>query len=69
VDVDPRPSVLGLVSGSAFNMVYEMIEWLWLIIIFVGGVIVSAIDRAANRIVEALNQISYNTRAKDYFDD
>jgi hypothetical protein len=69
VDVDPRPSVLGLVSGSAFNLVYEMNEWLWLIIIFVGGAIVSAIDRAANRIVEALNQISYNTRAKDYFDD
>lgn len=46
-----------------------MMDWLWLIVMLAGVAIVSAIDKAANRIVEALNEIRYNTREKTYFDD
>ena len=60
MDVDPRPSVLGLVSGSTFNMVYEMIEWL----ILFGGIIFGVlyhisqqIETADKRAVDRLERI------------
>jgi hypothetical protein len=60
VDVDPRPSVLGLVSGSAFNLVYEMIEWLLFIGLIVFGVlhhISKQIEAADKRAVDRLERI------------